>query len=135
MKKMIMFLMLLFPIVMLVAQEVEPPETLVDVISNLDALMGSLLGLSFLSVWATAAVNGLLKFTDSIIRQLISWLLPIALAVVLGTLLDIGFLADKPIYTAVLYGLGAGLISNGIFDIAFVKTAVLWLEMNLFKNK
>ena len=136
MKKVMLFLALfLAPIMLLVAQDVEPPETLVDVISNLEGFMGSLLGLSFLSVWVTASVNGLLKFTDAVVRQLVSWLTPIVLALALGTAMNIGFLAEEPFYTAILYGLGAGLVSNGVFDIAFVKTAVLWLELNLFKNK
>ena len=125
-KILILFFMMLLS-VPIIAQ-VEAPETIVDVITNIDLYLGSLLGLAFLSTWLTGVVNGWIAVAKAIYRQLISWTVPIILAFVFGYLLKLGFLAGEAWYIAILYGLAAGLVSNGIFDISFVKTGVKWLE-------
>ena len=124
----IMILLFMLVLSLPILAQVQPPENAVDVITNIDLYIGSLLGLAFLSTWIVGIVNGWLKVNQAWIRQAISWAVPIVLAVVLGFLLKLGFLAGEAWYITILYGLGAGLVSNGIFDIGFVKTAVLWLE-------
>lgn len=121
--------MLLMPIA-LIAQ-VEPPTDIPDLIENFDILMGSLAGISAISLFITGILNGLLKTQISWVRQLISWVVPILLSTVFGFWLNIGFLADAPLYIALLYGLGAGLISNGLFDVSFVNSLILFIEKQL----
>lgn len=138
-KRLIMrkFIFLLFGLLLmlpLIAQ-VEAPESIVDVIGNIDLYMGSLFGIGFLSVWITGVLNGWIKVVKPWIRQAISWLVPVVITVVLGSILNFGFLAEKTWYIAAIYGVGAGLISNGIFDISFVKTAVKWIENLINKKK
>lgn len=117
------------------AQVIDPPADIVDVVGNLDLYMGSLLGLSVLSVFLTGIVNGWLKNKKDWVRQVTSWLVPILLAFIFGGLLKFGFLGDQPLFTSILYGFAAGLVSNGFFDINFVQTLVTWLEEKLNNKK
>lgn len=128
MKKFVLLFLMMLLAVPIIAQVIDPPENIVDVVGNIDGYMGSLLGLALLSTFLTGIVNGWLKVVKDWIRQVISWVIPIIIAVVLGFLLNFGFLAEEPWYIAVLYGLGAGLVSNGLFDINFVHVAVKWVE-------
>jgi hypothetical protein len=135
--KKFMFFMLLFltAIGIGVAQDVLPPDNLVDVVTNLPLYAASLLGLSVLSVFITGLVNGLLTTVKKWIRQVVSWLVPIVIAALFTFVLKIGFLVDEPILSVLLYGLGAGLVSNGIFDISFIKTAIVFIEQLLKKEE
>lgn len=74
------------------------------------------------------------------LKQLISWLLSIALAAV-GFGFQLGYFADfGPInqwqgwVLTALNGVGAGLVANGIFDIDLVQDILNWIE-SLFKKK
>ncbi len=127
---MFIFALLIVATVGLVAQ-VEPPTDIGDVVVNINTWMGSLAGLAALSVFATGFINGLFQNVKGWVRQIISWVVPILLAVLLGTLLNIGFLGDEPVAIAILYGLGAGLVSNGLFDIPVVKAIIVFLEQHL----
>ena len=131
MKKIILFFVLLFSAMALFAQITSPPTNLVDVVTHFNEYMGTLLGLSFLSVWLTGILNGWLKVSQKGLRQLVSWLVPIVIALIFGTLLNFGFLGSEKWYIAVLYGFGAGLVSNGIFDISFVEVAVKFIESKI----
>jgi len=55
----------------------------------------------------------------SLAKQIVSWLIGV-LAAYLGWQLKLGFLGDLSWYVALLYGLGAGLIANGVFDTGIV---------------
>ena len=105
----------------LAAQEVEPPDNVLDVITHLDMYLGSLAGLAAVAAFFSAMVNGFLKVTKGLVKQLVAWGVSIVI-IVAADIANFGFVADFPIIKAVVYGLGAGLIANGIFDIPFIKT-------------
>ena len=79
------------------------------------------------------------KIEKSWLKQLVSWVIPIAVAIV-GFVLNLGMFAQFGgmtewqgwVYT-VLVGLGMGLTSNGIFDIELVKSLLNAIS-NLFKK-
>lgn len=133
-KVMMIFALITFATIGLVAQ-VDPPGDIGDVVVNIDKWMGSLAGLAALSVFVTGIINGLFQNLTGWLRQLISWVVPIVIAVVVGTLMGIGFLAEESIYIALIYGLGAGLVSNGLFDIPFVTKLIVFIEKLLGNNK
>ena len=55
----------------------------------------------------------------SIVKQILSWLIGV-LAAFAGWQLNLGFLGGLDWYIALLYGFGAGLIANGVFDTGIV---------------
>jgi len=131
MKKLFFGLLILIPIIPVLGQDVVPPENIVDVVTNFETYIGSLLGLGFLSIWVTATINGWLKTPKDWPKRIVSWLVPITIAFVIGYLLKMGFLAEKQWYIVILYGFGAGLFSNGLFTIDFIKAGVQWIEDKL----
>lgn len=120
MKKVIMLLTLLFP-VLLMAQDVIPPEDWMDVVTNLNTWFFDLAGLAALTVFVAAFLNRILSIIGSGWKQLIALLTGFLLAG-LANLVNLGFFADLTLLQTVAYGLGAGFISNGIFDINFVRS-------------
>ena len=88
---------------------------------DVNALFATLSGLAAGSVIISALFIKWFKATKSWVRQIISWLVPIALMVA-GNLINLGFMAEFTWLMTFAYGLGAGLISNGIFDIGVVQT-------------
>ena len=60
---------------------------------------------------------------SSLVKQIVSWIPGVILALA-GYFLNFGFLADVSLWVALLYGLGAGLIANGIFDTGVI-TSIL----------
>jgi hypothetical protein len=54
--------------------------------------------------------------------------------VVLSDVLNIGFAKDSPLLLAAIYGLAAGLTSNGLYDIPILNTILTWIE-SLFNKK
>ena len=79
------------------------------------------------------------KIEKSWLKQLVSWVIPIAVSIV-GFVLNLGMFSQFGglgewqgwVYT-VLVGLGMGLTSNGIFDIELVKSLLNAIH-NLFKK-
>ena len=51
----------------------------------------------------------------------------VLLVILVSLVLKAGFLAGESFIKVAIFGLGAGLVSNGIFDIAFVNTMVNWV--------
>ncbi len=118
----------------LIAQEITGPDGWIDFVVRFDVFAGSLAGLAAVSVWLTGIINGLFKEAKSWIKQLVSWAVPTVFALLVTYVLKMGFLIDKSIWEVLVFGLGAGLVSNGIFDIGFVKVAVNWLVGKIFKK-
>ena len=56
---------------------------------------------------------------SGIVIQIVSWALGVLLALV-GWKFNLGFLSGIPWYIATLYGIGAGLVANGIFDTGII---------------
>jgi len=96
---------------------------------DINTVFASLAGVAAGSVFISALLIKWFKATKSWVKQLISWVAPVAIFVA-GNLLNIGFMAEFTWLMTFVYGLGAGLVSNGLFDIELVQAilAVLHLE-------
>lgn len=113
---------LLFLSILAFAQEVTPtpPENWTDVLINLKGWFTSFAGVSVLTAFVAAFLNGLLQIEKGFLKQVIAWLTGIALLVVTD-LLNFGYAAEFPILLAVVHGFAVGLAANGIFDIPWLK--------------
>jgi len=133
MKKLFFILLLMVPFsIPLIAQEVIPPESWAEVFMNPLQWFVDIGAIAALTAFVAAFLNGLLNVTKKIVKQLISWL--VAIVLLIGSdLLNIGYAADFPILLAAVHGVGAGLISNGLFDVPIVKAILAFIE-NLFKK-
>ena len=115
-----MFLILLIGIAIpAIAQEVEPPANWLDLFANINVWLGSLAGVAAVTVFLAAALNSLLK-TSGFVKQLVAWIIAIILLVA-GNLINLGFMAELNWLHTLVYGIAAGFVANGIFDIALVK--------------
>lgn len=80
------------------------------------------------AVFLGAFLIQVFKVTKKIWKQVIVWLVSIALTA-LGNLLNIGFAAEFPWLTTIVYGLASGLVANGIFDIGTVQGILTFLNL------
>lgn len=123
MKKIIMLLSLLIVPMMLLAQGTTPPDPVItppsgwqDILTNPTVWLASFTGITLLTAFLSAFLNGLLKITKSFLKQVCAW--GVAILLVVGSdILNIGYAKDFPILFAVVNGFFAGLASNGWFDI------------------
>ena len=76
---------------------------------------------SFFIPFVVEIFKSFLPNAPSFAKQIISWLIGIILGF-FGWKLQIGFLSDMSWWLALIYGLGAGLIANGVFDTGLVTT-------------
>jgi hypothetical protein len=129
MKKLIVFLFVLLAIPIAVfAQDVPaPPSNWGDVIFNFQEWFLSFGGVVVLTAFVAAFFNGLLKLTKGFLKQLCAWVVAIILLVG-SDLVNFGYAKDFPILLAVIHGVAAGLASNGVFDIPFVKSILDKIE-------
>ena len=127
MKGVLLVFLLLIPFGILIAQAVEPPTDVVDLVVRFDTFIASLAGYAAVAIFLTGLINGWSKITKSWMKQAISWVVPVLLVIVVSFLLKAGFLAGENFVKVLIFGLGAGLVSNGIFDISFVNIAVNWV--------
>lgn len=123
---MLFLLVLLFPLA-IIAQTVDPPASIIDLVTNINLYFGSIVGIAAAATFVGALLNGLLKVTKKFVKQLVVWLVCIV-ALVGSNLLNFGYAKDFTILTSVLHGLGAGLIANGIFDVPVVKAIMEFIE-------
>ena len=65
----------------------------------------------------------LFGISNKFVRQLMSWIVAIALGLV-GTLLNLGIFGGVEWYVALVYSIGAALQANGIFNITVVKALI-----------
>lgn len=105
-----MFLFLLFPVALFAQGETLPP---------VDTWFVSL-GLTAAAAVALAALLNTLLKTTGFFKQLVAWVVAVAL-VGISNLLGVGFAADFTLLYTAIYGVAVGLVANGIFDIEFVK--------------
>jgi len=127
MKGVLLTLLLLIPFGVMIAQVVDPPTDVVDLVVRFDTFIASLAGYAAVAIFLTGLINGWSKITKSWMKQAISWVVPVLLVIVVSFLLKAGFLAGENFVKVLIFGLGAGLVSNGIFDISFVNIAVNWV--------
>ena len=128
MKKLMMFLIVLIAFTIpAIAQEVEPPTNWLDLFANINVWLGSLAGVAAVTVFLAGAVNTLLK-TTGFIKQLIAWIIAIILLVV-GNLINMGFMAELTWLNTIVYGVAAGFLANGIFDLGFIQLVLQALKI------
>lgn len=84
------------------------------------------------AVFLSAIINTWFKIEKKILKQVVAWLVAIALTF-LGNLLNVGFTADFPWLTTLAYGFGAGLVANGLFDISIVQSVLDFLQLKKVK--
>lgn len=125
MKKAIVFLMafmflLALPSVLIAQDTVPVPDDIMEILMQINVYFGSLAGIAALTTFLAALLNGLLKVEKKFVKQIIAWLVAIILLVG-ANLLNYGFNAEFSILKSILYGFGAGLVANGMFDIPFIK--------------
>jgi len=136
MKKFIAFFLIftvaIFAAPLVVAQVIDPPASVIDLLANLNMYLGSMVGVAAMATFLGALLNGLLKVTKAFVKQLIVWLVAIV-TLVIANLVNIGYAAEFTIWQSLLHGLGAGLVANGIFDVPIVKAIMEFIE-NLFNK-
>jgi len=134
-----LFLLIAFlaiPIALLAQTEpTTPPTGWGDVFSNPALWLGSFAGVSLLTAFLAAFINGFFKIVNKFPKQLCAWLVAIAIVSV-GDLANIKIIYtwDFPWWLALLNGFLAGLASNGWFDIPTLKRILDVIE-GLFKPK
>jgi len=128
MKKLFMLFVLMFALILpSFGQDVNPPTNWLELFANINVWLGSLAGVAAVTVFLAAFVNTLLK-TSGFIKQLVAWIIAILLLVV-GNLVNMGFMAELTWLNTIIYGVAAGFVANGIFDVEFVKTVLRALKI------
>ena len=128
MKKLMMFFALMFVLILpTFGQVVEPPTSWLALFANINVWLASLAGVAAVTVFLAAFLNTLLK-TQGFVKQLVAWIISILLLVV-GNLLNMGFMAELNWLHTIVYGIAAGFISNGIFDLETVKAILRALKI------
>ena len=82
---------------------------------------------------ATFLIDKVLKWTKRYPKMILTWLVAIALTFI-GNLLNLGFAAEFPWLTTAVYGLGVGLVANGIFDVPTVQVILEFLKLKKVKE-
>ena len=90
-----------------------------DPVEVLTMGFGSFAAMVAIIPFVTQLIKKAIPNAPSLVFQVISWGIGFVLALI-GWYFNLGFLAGIEWYIALLYGLGAGLISNGIFDTGII---------------
>lgn len=138
MKKFIVFfslfvVMIMTPVVVM-AQTIDPPSTIIELLANLNLYLASMIGVAAMTVFLGGLVNGLLKIVKPVIKQLIVWLIAIAVMLI-SNFANMGYGAEFTIWSSLLHGFGAGLIANGLFDFPVVNAIIKFIESIFNKAK
>ena len=124
---------LFFIPVLAVAQDVNPPADVIELITQLNVYMGSLAGIAAMSAFLGSLILGLFKPPKGFVRMIIVWVIAIAI-MMLSNFFNFGFAAEFTWLACILYGLGAGLAANGFSTVAVVHTILEFIEA-IFKKK
>jgi type III secretory pathway component EscU len=127
MKKLLLFLFLLIPVTLLAQEAVNPPANWIDLFANLNTWLATLAGVAAVTVFLAGVLNTLLK-TTGFVKQLVAWGVSIAILVV-GNLINFGFMAQLTWLNTLIYGVAAGFLANGIFDLAFIQMILKALKI------
>jgi len=127
MKRLILVSVLVLLSISIFAQDVTPPASWLDLFANFNTWLASLAGVAAVTVFLSAAVNTLFK-TTGFIKQLVAWVVAILLLVI-GNLVNLGFMAEMSWLNTIIYGVAAGFLANGIFDLQFIKSVLKALKI------
>lgn len=89
---------------------------------------GSLVAISGITIFLTALFNKVLKVVAPLWKQILSWGISIAIIGV-ANLLNLGFAANLTLASTFLYGLANGLLSNGVFDLSFIRLLLSFFKI------
>ena len=85
MKKLILvFAVLFLPLMMVLGQVTEPPENWSDVLIDPGKWFVDIGAVALLTTFLTSFLNGLLKITKTIVRQIMAWIVAIVLMFLSG---------------------------------------------------
>lgn len=115
------------------SQTVEPPGDWLELLAQMDTWFGTLIGFAAATVFLGSVVTSLFKIEKSWGKQIAAWLVAILLCF-LGNLINFGLLAEATWLQTLAYGLGAGLIANGIFDFTVVQLILQYLKLEVKKE-
>lgn len=116
MKRLILFFVLTIGIVSASFAQTGDVSTSMDY----DSMIATFAGFAGCVVLLTEGIKALFPKMEGLVTQIISWTVGLAAAMLLWWL-DAGFVADVEWYIALLYGLGASLVANGIADTGLVQ--------------
>ena len=123
-----MFFALMFVLILpTFGQVVEPPTNWLQLFANINVWLATLSGVAAVTVFLAAFLNTLLK-TKGFMKQVVAWVVAILLLVV-GNLVNMGFMAELNWLHTIVYGIAAGFISNGIFDLETIKAILRALKI------
>ena len=88
--------------------------------TDYDGMIATFAGFAGCVVLLTEGIKVLFPKMEGLVTQIVSWAAGLAAAMLLWWL-DAGFVADVEWYVALLYGLGASLVANGIADTGLVQ--------------
>lgn len=129
-----LLLALLFVVPLLVMASIqEEPTSPDEYIALFDSLEGLLILMSLATPLLTNLINSIVKLTGKAV-QILSWLSGLLLAL-LGFYFQLGMFVEIEIWQALLIGLSAGLISNGLFDIGLVKAILKMVGVKTVNSK
>jgi hypothetical protein len=139
MKKIVFFIFLLMalPLALFGQEPTVPPVSWGEVFSNPALWLGSFAGVSLLTAFIAAFLNGFLKIIKGFPKQLVAWVVAILITTIAGAVvnLKIVYTWELPIWLAVLHGFFAGLAGNGAFDIPVLKSILKSIEAIFVKPK
>ena len=123
MKKLMMFLFILFPIALIaqqdstvVASEIPVPGGIIDIFADLQGWFASTAAVAGLTIFFTLLVTKLWKEISPIFKQAVALVIALILMIA-GNLANIGFMADFNWLSTVVYGLMVGFVANGWYDL------------------
>lgn len=96
---------------------------------DLSTYFVSLAAVATATLGLTEFIKSLVNITSSWVKQVVAWVVGVGLAF-LGYYLQLGIFVGLDVMWVIIYGLAAGLVANGIFDIVIVQALI-----DLFKKK
>lgn len=118
MKRLMMFFVLMFGAVLAAMARGGDVQA-----ADYDAMIGTFAGFAGGIVLLTEFVKSFFPGMKGWVTQLVSWVVGIVCTMLLWWL-DAGFVSDVSWYIALLYGLGASLVANGIADTGLVQWVI-----------
>lgn len=132
MKKLFVLFVALFALLPLFGQEVEPPETVLDFLSNVQAFLGSFWGVTAAVTFFSAVFIGLLKVEKKLWKYLLTAGTSIVF-VLLSTFLSFGYLFGALWWIVALNFAGVLLVEIAGFSVPFIKTILEAIEQKFRK--
>jgi len=119
MKKFLMLLLLMIPLVIFAqdtSEQLPQPDSIFDIISELNYWLSSTATVAGLTVFFTLLVAKIWTTMTAIIKQGVAIVIALILMAA-GNLLNIGFMADFNVMSTLAYGLVVGFMANGLYDL------------------